>query len=55
MENKKSLKSAGPMIFLGFLFIGLGIGFLFGKVAVGSSIGMGFGFILWGILYFLKK
>jgi len=38
------------LVFVGFLFIGMGIGMLFDKVGVGTLIGMGLGFISMAIL-----
>ena len=33
-------------MFLGFMFLGIGIGFLVGNVPAGTLIGMGVGFIV---------
>ena len=33
-------------MFVGYMFVGIGIGFLIGEVPAGTLIGMGIGFIL---------
>ncbi len=38
------------LVFVGFLFFGMGIGMLFGEVGAGTLIGMGVGFIAMAIL-----
>ena len=44
MKNKKEDKR-GENIFLGCMFVGIGLGFLFGHMPAGTMIGMGVGFI----------
>ena len=52
MEEKKKGKSAiAGVIFVGCMFIGAGLGMLYGKVAVGGAIGMGVGFIAIGVIW----
>ena len=43
MENEK--ENRGDYIFVGFMFIGMGIGYLMNNFLVGMFIGMGLGFI----------
>jgi len=38
------------MVFVGALMIGIGLGVLFNNVAVGTMIGLGAGFILFGVI-----
>ena len=47
-------KAKERLVFSGPMFIGLGIGFIFGYVAAGVLIGMGVGFIL-QFLYIRNK
>lgn len=44
LNDMKNSKSNGA-IFAGFMFIGMGIGWLFGEIAIGMFIGMGVGFL----------
>jgi hypothetical protein len=57
MENKKNLKSdtAGGLIFVGGLMIGIGLGIFWGNAAVGTLVGMGVGFIFFGIVKIFMK
>ena len=48
-EEKKGREIAG-LIFVACMFIGAGIGLLFGRPDVGGAVGMGVGFLLMGIL-----
>ena len=52
--NKISNKAWGVMI-PGCMFVGLGLGYVFGSVATGLFIGMGIGFLLTGILSLKKR
>jgi len=36
-------------IFIGLMFVGMGIGLLYGRVAAGTLIGLGLGFIGWAL------
>lgn len=44
IQNKNNNKIAGA-IFIGCMFIGMGIGMYFGKITIGIMVGMGIGFI----------
>ncbi len=48
-EKSKTTYKTGSLLFVGSMFIGMGLGMYFGKVAVGVMIGMGIGFIAMGI------
>jgi len=48
-EEKKDKELAG-LVFVACMFIGAGIGLLFGRPDVGGAIGMGVGFLLMGVL-----
>lgn len=52
-ENK--YQAAGGVLFVGSMFIGLGIGFMFNAVAVGTIIGMGVGFLLMALVQMTGK
>lgn len=56
-EKKKENKfeAAGGVIFVGCMFIGMGLGFYYNMIAVGMFIGMGIGFLGMGLTYLLKK
>jgi hypothetical protein len=40
----------GSFVFVGALLVGIGVGQLYNKSDVGTLIGLGVGFILWGLL-----
>lgn len=52
--EKKGAKIGG-LLFVGCMFIGAGIGMLYGNVKVGGAIGMGVGFIAMAIAYLAIK
>lgn len=52
-ENKYD--AAGGVVFVGCMFVGMGVGFLLGQLVVGLFVGMGVGFIGMGILKLAKK
>ncbi len=45
MDNEKKDKK-DEIIFVGCMFVGIGLGFLFDHIPAGTMIGMGAGFIL---------
>ncbi|MBU2649669.1 MAG: hypothetical protein KKA81_01930 [Bacteroidetes bacterium] len=52
MENKKKNATfIGGLIFTGCMFIGIGLGFFYHNIVVGSLIGMGTGFIGMAVTY----
>ena len=53
-SNKNSIKTWGVML-PGCMFLGMGLGYVFGNVPTGMFIGMGVGFILSGILTAKKE
>ena len=58
MEKKKSESkayTAGGLIFVGPLMIGLGLGIYYGITATGILVGLGVGFVLFGIVYALMN
>ena len=48
------LKENSGLIFVGCMFIGVGIGFYFNATSIGAMIGMGVGFLAMGILSIIK-
>ena len=56
-EKKEKSKSdtVGGLVFVGPLMIGLGLGIYFNQTAVGVLVGLGFGFILFGLVKALIK
>jgi len=42
--------TAGGMVFVGALMIGIGLGIYGGNAAVGALVGLGVGFILFGLI-----
>ena len=58
MEKKKSeskADTAGGLVFVGALMIGLGLGIFYGNAAVGIFLGLGVGFILFGLVKAFMK
>jgi hypothetical protein len=52
VKAKKESKSdsAGGLVFVGCLMVGIGMGLFYGRPDVGSLLGLGVGFILFGII-----
>ena len=58
MENEKKGNkryTAGGLLFVGCMFIGMGAGFLYGNMIGGLFIGMGAGFVAFGIAVLSAK
>jgi len=54
-EKSKTTYKTGSLLFVGSMFIGMGLGMYFGMVAVGVMIGMGIGFIAMGVFQLLTE
>ena len=53
MEEQKSKSKAdvaGGLVFVGPLMIGIGLGIYYGNTAIGVLVGLGVGFILFGLV-----
>jgi len=49
MRNQKLISdTAGGLVFVGSLMIGIGLGIFYNQTAVGTLVGLGVGFILFG-------
>jgi hypothetical protein len=49
-KNKSKSDTAGGLVFVGALMIGIGLGIFYGITAVGTLVGLGAGFILFGLV-----
>jgi len=50
-EKKKSKSdAAGGLVFVGSLMLGIGLGLYYGRPDVGTMVGLGVGFILFGLI-----
>ena len=55
-KNEKSKSdTAGGLVFVGPLMIGIGLGIYYNMTAVGALVGLGVGFILFGIVKLVVK
>ncbi len=56
-EDNKMGFAIGGMFFVGFMFVGAGIGFVYHAVHIGGAIGMGVGFLALGatVAYYKGK
>jgi len=54
-EKKSKSDTAGGMVFVGGLMIGLGLGIYYNQTAVGLLVGLGVGFILFGLIKAFMK
>ena len=58
MENKTDKSKSdivGGLVFVGPLMIGLGLGILYNQTAVGVLVGLGVGFIFFGLIKAVMK
>ena len=56
MEKKESkADTAGGMVFVGALIIGIDLGIYYGQTAVGTLVGLGIGFVLFGLVKAASK
>jgi len=54
-EEKSKADTVGGFVFVGPLMIGIGLGIYYNQTAVGVLVGLGVGFILYGIVKALMK
>jgi len=54
-EEKSKADTVGGLVFVGPLMIGLGLGIYYNQTAVGLLLGLGVGFIFFGIVKALIK
>lgn len=56
VKKESRSDTAGGLVFVGSLMIGIGLGLFYGNPAVGTMIGLGVGFILFGLIKaFMKR
>ena len=54
-REKSKSETVGELVFVGPLLIGIGLGIYYNQTAVGALVGLGTGFILFGIVKALMK
>ena len=54
-ENKSISDTVGGLVFVGPLMIGIGLGIYYNITAVGVLVGLGVGFILFGLVKAFMK
>ena len=54
-ENKSKSDTVGGLVFVGPLMIGIGLGIYYNQTAVGVLVGLGAGFILFGLIKAIMK
>jgi len=54
-KNKSKSDVAGGLVFVGALMVGIGLGIYYGSAAVGTLIGLGIGFVFFGLIKVLMK
>ena len=53
--NKSKADNVGGLVFVGALMIGIGFGIFYGNTAVGTLLGLGVGFIFFGLVKAFMK
>lgn len=51
MDKKKQTSTVAGVVFVGCMFIGIGLGMLYHRTAIGTMLGMGVGFIAMGLVW----
>ena len=54
-ENKSKSDTVGGLVFVGPLMIGIGLGIYYEQTAVGVLVGLGIGFIFFGLVKAFMK
>ena len=55
-KDKSKADTVGGMVFVGPLIIGIGLGIYYNQTAVGTLVGLGVGFIFFGLVKaFIKE
>ena len=54
-EKESKSDTVGGLVFVGPLMIGIGIGIYYNQTAVGVLVGLGVGFLLFGLVKALMK
>ena len=54
-QNKSKSDTVGGLVFVGPLMIGLGLGIYYNQTAVGLFVGLGVGFIFFGLVKAFMK
>lgn len=52
---ERKATTAGGMVFVGAMMIGIGLGIYYGQTAVGTLVGLGIGFVLFGLIRAFSK
>jgi hypothetical protein len=58
MKKDKSMEkayTAGGLVFVGAIMTGIGLGIYYGITSVGTLVGIGIGFVLFGLVVALMK
>ena len=54
-KSKSKVETAGGLVFVGALMVGIGLGIYYNITAVGTLVGLGVGFILFGLIWAFMK